>query len=241
MPSLARQKERFNPDFIIAHTSYLVNLASPEPGILARSLRGFLDEMRRSEELGIPYIVLHPGSHRGAGEEEGISRIAKSLNVLFSRTSNFRLGILLETTAGQGNVIGRTFEQLAAIIKQVEASERIGVCFDTCHSFAAGYDLRTKRAYESTFRSFDRIVGLHRIRAFHLNDSLKGLGSRIDRHTHIGKGELGLKAFSFLVNDSRFLDRQMVLETPKGPSMVEDIENLAVLRGLRRKGKGASN
>ena len=235
-----KEKQRFNPDFLIAHTSYLVNLASPEPKILARSRKGFLEEMRRSETLGISCIVLHPGSHRGSGEKEGIRTIAESLNMLFSQTSSFALRVLLETTAGQGNTIGHTFEQLASIIELVEDNERIGVCFDTCHSFAAGYDLRTRRAYEATFRSLDAALGLGRLKAFHLNDSIEGLGSRIDRHTHIGKGELGLSAFSLLVNDPRFRDRPMVLETPNGPDMKEDIENLAVLRGLRKNGKGAS-
>lgn len=230
-------RRKFRANFLLAHTSYLINLASPDPAILKKSRKSMLEEMKRSETLGIPYLVLHPGSHRGAGEQQGIRTIAESLNFVLSRTGGSRLKILLETTAGQGNTIGHTFEQLAGIIEGVEDDKRIGICYDTCHSFAAGYDLRTHRAYNKTFRAFDRILGLERLMAFHLNDSLKELGSRRDRHTHIGKGELGLAAFSLLVNDGRFLNRPMVLETPKGPDMEEDITNLAVLRGLRKKRK----
>jgi deoxyribonuclease-4 len=232
-----KASEDFRREFVVAHSIYLVNLASPEPDILNKSRRGFLEEMRRAEKLGIPYIVLHPGSHKGAGEAEGIRTIVRNLDYAFEKTDGGRLIVLLETTAGQGNSIGHSFEQLAAIIEDVKNRNRLGVCFDTCHSFAAGYDLRTKRTYKKTFDHFDEVIGLERLRAFHLNDSLKGLGSRVDRHTHIGKGHLGLEAFSHLVNDERFLDRPMILETPKGPDMKEDIRNLRILRGLRKKKK----
>lgn len=228
-------KKNFDPGFILAHTSYLLNLASPDPELLEKSRTGMLLEMKRSELLEIPYIILHPGSHRGSGEETGIRTIAQSLNTLFSQPSGDRLIVLLETTAGQGDTVGHSFEQLARIIDKVKSNERVGVCFDTCHSFAAGYDLRTKRAYEKTFESLNRILGFERLKAFHLNDSLRGLGSRIDRHTHIGKGGLGLNAFKFLVNDPRFKNRPMVLETPKGPDLKEDIENLKVLRSLIKR------
>ncbi len=225
----------FEPGFVIAHSIYLINLASPEPGILGKSKRGFLVEMRRAERLGISHIVLHPGSHRGAGERQGIETIAESLNYVLDETAGDDLQVLLETTAGQGNSIGHTFEQLAGIIEGIEHKNRIGVCFDTCHAFAAGYDLRSKRAYNAAFRHFDGTIGLDRLRAFHLNDSLKELGSRVDRHTHIGEGHLGIEAFRHLVNDERFFDRPMILETPKGPDMEEDIRNLELLRGLRKK------
>jgi deoxyribonuclease-4 len=228
-------KLRFDPRFILAHTSYLLNLASPDGTLLARSRKSFIEEMRRCDVLGIPSIVLHPGSHRGSGEEEGIRTIADSLNLALYQTENSDCTILLETTAGQGNSIGHTFEHLAAIIELVDISDRVGVCFDTCHAFAAGYDLRTERAYSRTFRDFERIIGLERLRAFHLNDSLKGLGNRVDRHAHIGKGELGRKAFALLLNDHAFRDRPMVLETPKGPDLKEDIENLKLLRSLRKE------
>ncbi len=227
----------FRRDFILAHSIYLINLASPEPDIAKKSRRGFLEEMQRAERLGIAYIVLHPGSHKGAGEAAGIAAIARNLDYVFEKTDGDRLIVLLETTAGQGNSIGHTFEQLARIIESVKQSGRLGVCFDTCHSFAAGYDLRSKRSYNKTFQIFDEVIGLEKLRAFHLNDSLKELGSRVDRHTHIGKGRLGLEAFSHLVNDERFLDRPMILETPKGPDMKEDIRNLRILRGLRRSKK----
>jgi len=227
----------FKREFILAHSIYLINLASPEPDIAMKSKRGFLEEMRRAERLGIPYLVLHPGSHKGTGEAEGIATIVRNLDYVFEKTDGDRLIVLLETTAGQGNSIGHDFEQLAAIIEGVKNRNRLGVCFDTCHSFAAGYDIRTKRAYKKTFDHFDEVIGLERLRAFHLNDSLKGLGSRVDRHTHIGKGELGLEAFFHLVNDERFFDRPMILETPKGPDMKEDIRNLRILRGLRKSKK----
>ena len=225
----------FEPGFVIAHSIYLINLASPESGILGKSRRGFIVEMRRAERLGIHYIVLHPGSHRGAGEQQGIETIVESLNHVLEKTAGDGLRVLLETTAGQGNSIGHTFEQLATIIEGIEQKNRIGVCFDTCHSFTAGYDLRTKRAYNKTFRHFDSTIGLDRLRAFHLNDSLKELGSRVDRHTHIGEGHLGLDTFRHLMNDERFFDRPMILETPKGPDMEEDIRNLELLRSLRKK------
>ncbi|HUV36627.1 MAG TPA: deoxyribonuclease IV [Patescibacteria group bacterium] len=225
---------RFDPRFILAHGSYLINLASPDPVLLAKSRRSFIEEMRHCDILGIPYLVLHPGSHRGSGEETGIRTIAESLNLALYQREGSDLTILLETTAGQGNSVGSTFEQLAAIIELVDLDDRVGICFDTCHAFAAGYDLRTKRAYTGTFHDFDRIIGLERLRAFHLNDSLKGLGSHLDRHTHIGAGRLGRTAFSLLVNDPAFRDRPMVLETPKGPDLEEDIENLKLLRRLRK-------
>ncbi|UCF06899.1 MAG: deoxyribonuclease IV [bacterium] len=223
----------FTPGFVLTHTSYLINLASPDRAILARSRKGFLEEVRRSILLGIPAIVLHPGSHRGAGEERGIATIAESLNLIIDQTADSQLTILLETTAGQGDTIGHRFEQLARIIDFVKEPKRIGICYDTCHSFAAGYDIRTKRAYRKTFEAFDSILGLERLMAFHLNDCLKGLGSRVDRHTHIGAGELGLPAFRLLMRDERFFDRPMILETPKGPDMKEDIKNLSILRSLR--------
>jgi len=227
-------KAAFAPNFVLAHASYLINLASPDAKLLERSRSGFLEEMERARALGIQYIVIHPGSHRGSGEEDGLRRIARNLDELLSMRKTGGLQILLETTAGQGDTIGHTFEQLARIIDMVAASNMLGVCLDTCHVFAAGYDLRTKRAYEATLKTFDRVIGIERLKAFHLNDSLRALGSRVDRHAHIGEGSLGLKAFSLLINDDRFFDRPMILETPKGSDDSNDIRNLAVLRGLRR-------
>ncbi len=230
-----KEAARFKPGFIMAHTSYLINIASPDPELLEKSRNALLIEMERSETLTIPYVVLHPGSHRGEGLEEGIKRIAGSLDVLFSKTAGYKAILLLETTSGQGSTIGRKFEELASIIELIDDKSRVGVCFDTCHSFAAGYDMRTKKTYNETFRSFDDIIGLDLLKAFHLNDSKGPLGSRKDRHTHIGQGELGIEPFRFLVNDRRFKNLPMVLETPKGPDLKEDIENLKLLRSLRRK------
>jgi deoxyribonuclease-4 len=229
-----RERELFAPNFVLAHASYLVNLASPNRSILSRSLRCFLDEMNRARSLGIPYLVVHPGSHRGTGETAGVRRVASSLDEVLSAGDASGPDILLETTAGQGDSLGCSFDQLARIIAGTRANASLGVCFDTAHVFAAGYDLRTKRAYEETMRSFDDAIGLGRLKAFHLNDSRRELGSRVDRHEQIGAGALGLAAFSLLVNDERFIDRPMVLETPKGTDDSNDIRNLSVLRGLRR-------
>jgi deoxyribonuclease-4 len=228
------ERDLFAPNFLLAHSSYLVNLASPDTRILARSLAGFLREMERARSLGIPYMIIHPGSHRGEGAARGVGRLAAGLDETLSALGPSSPMILLETTAGQGDALGSTFDELARIIEKTRANDSLGVCFDTCHVFAAGYDLRTKRAYDKTLRAFHHTLGLERLKAFHLNDSLKDLGSRVDRHTHIGTGALGLAAFSFLVNDERFFDRPMVLETPKGPDDANDIRNLAVLRRLRR-------
>ncbi len=229
-----RARDLFPPNFVLAHASYLVNLASRERRILGKSLRGFREEMEGARLLGIPYMVLHPGSHRGAGVARGIARLAASLDEVFSGLSGAGPSILLETTAGQGDSLGGSFDELARIIDRSRFPDSLGVCLDTCHVFAAGYDLRTAEAYDRTFEELDRVLGLDRLKAFHLNDSMRELGSRVDRHTHIGKGTIGLAAFALLVNDGRFLDRPMVLETPKGASDANDRRNLRVLRGLRR-------
>ncbi len=229
---------RFDPRFVLAHTSYLINLASPDRGLLAKSRKSFIEEMKRCDILGIPCLILHPGSHRGSGVEAGIRLIAESLNLALYQMEGSGITILLESTAGQGNTIGHTFEQLAAIIEMVDLSDRLGVCFDTCHAFAAGYDLRSRHVYITTFREFDSIIGLDRLKAFHLNDSVRELGSRVDRHTHIGKGQLGAHAFSLLVNDPRFRNCPMILETPKGPDMRDDVRNLKFLRRLKKKREG---
>lgn len=223
----------FRPGFVIAHASYLVNIASPEPELRARSEQALRIELERCSVLGIPYLVLHPGSHRGAGLEEGIARVADTLDRLLEATEVNGVSVLIETTAGTGNIIGSTFEELAAIIERSRRRDRLGVCFDTCHAFAAGYDIRTARAWMTTMRRFDETVGLGLLRAFHLNDSKTPLGGRRDRHAHIGEGEIGERGFSNLMRDTRFDDRPMILETPKGPDLAEDVRNLAVLRRLR--------
>lgn len=231
-----REKRRmYREGFIMAHTSYLINIASPEKAQEKKSVDALLIEMERCETLGIPYLILHPGSHKGSGEEEGIARIARNLDLVFSKTEGYSAMILLETTAGMGDHIGYRFEHFSSIMERLEHAERAGVCYDTCHTFAAGYDIRTEGKYGSTFDEFDSSVGLKHLKAFHLNDSKFDIGTRKDRHEHIGKGKIGKQGFSFLVNDSRFDDIPMVLETPKGPDYKEDRENLALLRSMRKK------
>lgn len=216
---------------VLAHGSYLINLASPDPALRRKSLDAFQDEMERARLLGVPFLILHPGSHMGAGEEQGIARIADGLNHALERVGPPVI-ILLENTAGQGTSIGHRFEHLAAILGSVTHTDRVGVCIDTCHTFAAGYDIRTRKGYMRTIDEIDRLIGLDRVRAFHVNDSKRELGSRVDRHTHIGQGFLGLEAFRLLVNDKRFAGTPKILETPKGEDLKEDIMNLATLRGL---------
>lgn len=218
---------------VAAHDSYLINLAGPKPEIEAKSIQALIDELARCQALGIEWLIMHPGSHLGAGEAAGIAKCSRNLDtVLAEAGADNRVTILLENTAGQGTNLGRSFSELAGIIAASRHPERFGVCFDTCHAFAAGYDLRTPAAYKKTFAEFDRLIGLERLRFFHLNDAIKGLGSRVDRHTHIGKGEIGLEAFRLLLNDPRFRHHPMILETEKSEDLHEDMENLAVLRGL---------
>jgi deoxyribonuclease-4 len=218
-----------------SHDAYLINFAAPDAEIHKKSMESFLDEMDRAEMLGIPGLVFHPGSHVGSGEKAGIKQIADSLRRLLRERPQYKVKLLLETTAGQGSSIGYKFEHLAEIMEKVNEPARLGVCLDTCHVFAAGYDISHKKGYEKTFKAFDKIVGLKFLNAFHLNDSKKGLGSRVDRHEHIGKGELGLKAFEVLMNDDRFETIPMALETPKGADMKEDRINLKVLRELIKR------
>jgi deoxyribonuclease-4 len=207
-------------------------LGSPKKADREKSMVAFKEEMRRVEALGLPYLVAHPGAHLGAGEEEGVRWITESLNELHEKTVGYRMKVLLENTAGQGTNVGYRFEHLSEIIDQVVRSDRLGVCFDTCHAFAAGYDIRTEAGYVKTMQEFDAIVGIDRIMAFHLNDCKKGLGCRVDRHEHIGKGYIGIEGFRTLMQDHRFEEIPMVLETPKGEDMLEDRENLSLLRSL---------
>lgn len=220
--------------FPTAHDSYLINLASPDPTLWRKSVEGFIDEMIRAEALGLRYLVTHPGAHVGCGEEAGVASVARAIDETHSRCPDFRLKILLEVTAGQGSCLGHRFEHIAEIIRRVREPRRIGVCFDTCHVLAAGYPLFPKSDYQATMAEFDRVIGLQRLKLFHLNDSKKPCGSRVDRHEHIGKGCLGLEPFRFILNDPRFQKIPMILETPKhdkdGAEM--DPVNLATLRGL---------
>jgi deoxyribonuclease IV len=216
---------------VIAHCSYLINLASPDSALRRKSLAAFVDELQRAAFLGVPGLVLHPGAHRGAGESAGIDAVASGLNEALEQVPP-PVSILIENTAGQGTTLGHTFEQLAAILAGVRDQERVGFCLDTCHLFAAGYDISTKQGYRKVLREFDRLIGTERIRAFHVNDSSKSLGSRVDRHTHIGQGCIGAEAFRCLVNDRRFAAVPKILETPKGDDVKLDLMNLRTLRSL---------
>jgi deoxyribonuclease-4 len=228
----AQQRTGFGP--LVVHDSYLINLASPKDDVWEKSIAGFAEELERCAALGIPYLVTHPGAHTGSGEEAGLQREALALNRLFSEGVGGEVLVLLEITAGQGTTLGYRFEHIARLIELVERPERLAVCVDTCHLLAAGYDFRTPETYAATFDTFDRLIGLERIKAFHLNDSQKELGSRVDRHAHIGEGFVGLEGFRLLVNDARFEGLPMILETPKGDDLAEDVENLAKLRGLKQ-------
>jgi deoxyribonuclease-4 len=219
---------------VIVHCSYLVNLAAAADELWEKSIAAFTDELERCALLGIPAIVVHPGAHTGSGEENGLRREADALNRLFDAGIGAGVTVLLENTAGQGTALGWRFEHLARLLELVERRERLGVCLDTCHLLAAGYDIRTADTYAATMNEFARVVGLEQLKAWHLNDSQKDLGSRVDRHTHIGEGCIGLEAFRLLVNDPRFVDLPMIIETPKGKDMAEDVENLARLRALMK-------
>ncbi len=222
---------------VAAHDSYLINLAAPDSDQLEKSVGAFTDELQRAATLGIPFLITHPGSHLGQGIDVGLERFVGNLDRAITRSKVSEVKILLETTAGQGTNLGSSFEEIARILSRSTYSDGLGVCFDTSHAFAAGYDIRTLETYEDTFSRFDRIIGLERLEFFHINDSKRPLGSRVDRHEHIGKGEIGLSAFRLLLNDPRFQQHPMVLETPKGKDLKEDKENLRVLRSLITRGK----
>jgi deoxyribonuclease IV len=227
--------------FPTAHDSYLINLAAPDDGLYRKSIDALAKEMRRAEALGLSYLVTHPGAHTGGGENAGLARIVAALDEVHSRCAGFAVTLLLENTAGQGTSLGYRFEQLAAILDRVQNADWLGVCFDTCHAFAAGYPLASAADYPATFEAFDAAVGLARLKLVHVNDSVKPLGSRVDRHAHIGRGQIGLDAFRRLVTDPRFAALPMVLETPKedddGTAM--DPVNLVVLRGFLAPGAAA--
>jgi deoxyribonuclease-4 len=213
---------------VFAHSGYLINLATHN----ARSVAALADEIQRADQLGVPFIVMHPGAHLGAGETAGLQMVARNLDEVFAATPASRVRIALETTAGQGTCLGHRFEHLAEIIQLSCHPKRLAVCVDTCHLLAAGYDIRTQRGYESTIRELDNIIGTKQVVAFHLNDSKKPLGSHVDRHEHIGKGFVGLEAFRCVLRDARWRGLPMVLETPKSEDLHEDVENLRILRSL---------
>jgi deoxyribonuclease-4 len=220
---------------VAVHDSYLINLANPDTKKSNRAVGAFAEEISRAGLLSIPYLIMHPGSHVGAGVENGLKHLTVNLDRAFEKAEDTTsVMVLLETTAGQGTGLGSSFEELAHVISNSKYRDRLGVCFDTCHTFAAGYDISTKNGYKKTFSDFDAIIGLARLKFFHVNDSKKELGSRVDRHAHIGKGEIGLAGFRLLMNDPRFTKHPMVLETPKGKDLKEDMENLKLLRSLIR-------
>lgn len=217
---------------LTAHDAYVINLASPNETTYSKSVAAFADEMERAEALGLDYLVTHPGSHTGSGEDAGLTRVIAGYDEALARCPGLKVRVLLETTAGQGTALGYRFEHLAAILQRAKSADRMDVCFDTCHVFAAGYALAGKSDYASTFQQFDDIVGLSRLKLFHVNDSAKPFGSRVDRHAGIGHGEIGTDAFRRLVVDPRFSQLPMILETPKEDEDGNDMDpvNLAALR-----------
>lgn len=216
----------------IAHDSYLINLASPAAALWERSARALLAELRRCDLLGLELLVVHPGAHVGSGEREGIKRIGRALDSIHAEGEELEVKIALETTAGQGTSIGHRFEHLRDILAEVNSPEKVFICLDTCHIFAAGYDIRSKQGYFEAVEQFDTIVGLDKLKVIHFNDSKKDLGSRVDRHEHIGKGFIGKDGFRWFLQDARFVDVPKILETPKGSDDSSDIENLAVLKSM---------
>ena len=228
--ALFARKRNVRP--VLTHASYLINLATTNAEFHTKSIAAMIDELDRAERLGIHAVVLHPGAHMGAGAGAGIEQIARSLDQIHAALPNHEAVTLLETAAGQGSCVGCTFEELGHILALVGDKERVGVCFDTCHVFASGYELRNRDDYERTIEALDAHVGIANVGAFHLNDSKKPLGSRVDRHEHIGEGQIGVDAFRFLLNDARFSGIPKLLETPKPVEHESDRKNLALLRSL---------
>jgi len=217
---------------VFAHAGYLINLAGPPSPKRSKSVRSLIQEINLADQLRLPFLILHPGSHLGEGEEAGIKRAAQGLDEAFAATTGSPVGVALECTAGQGTALGGRLEHLAAIRDKTRAPERVGFCLDTAHLFAAGFDLRTREGWDEIVRQAETLLGLDRVWAIHLNDSKTPLGSRTDRHEGIGKGRIGLEAFRYIVNDPRFANTPGCIETPKSDDLHEDVENLALLRSL---------
>ena len=228
----AELRKKSNIFRILAHNAYLINLASSNNSLRTKSINALIDEMGRCKALSIPCIIIHPGAHLGAGEDEGIKNIINGLNIALTKTNGWPVDIALETTAGQGTNIGYRFEHLSRIIDGIKDNERVKVCLDTCHIFTAGYDISFAEGYVNVMKEFDRIIGFDRLVCFHVNDCKKGLGSRIDRHEHVGKGTLGALLFRLIMNDRRFENIPKIIETPKGEDMKNDRRNLGVLRKM---------
>jgi deoxyribonuclease-4 len=219
---------------VFGHTGYLINLGAPPSENRDKSIKSLIQEINFATDLGVPFLVLHPGAHLGSGEENCIKQIVAGLDEAFAATKISPVRIALENTAGQGSCLGHKISHLAAVFDKVKKPERLGVCLDTAHFFAAGYDIRTPKGWDAAIKEVDSPIGLKQILAFHLNDSKTDLGSRVDRHEHIGKGKIGKEAFRHIVNDARFKNSPGCLETPKGKEMREDVENLSTLRSLTK-------
>jgi deoxyribonuclease-4 len=224
-----------NIKFVVAHDSYLINLCAKDTEMLNKSKDSFLDELKRCELLEIPHLNFHPGAHLGLGEDEGIKLIAESLNVIHSSTPGYKVTSMIETTAGQGSSVGYKFEHLRKIIDLVDEKNRMTVCIDTAHIFAAGYDIKNASKYKQVMNEFDNIIGLDRLKCIHMNDSKKILGSRVDRHENIGEGFIGIEGFINIMNDKRIEHIPKILETPKGKEQSEDVVNLNILKSLIKK------
>jgi deoxyribonuclease-4 len=220
---------------IFGHAGYLINLASPPGPNRDTSLKSLLQEIELASSIDLPFLVLHPGAHLGQGEEKGVDQVVAALNELFRATRASSVRIALENTAGQGSCLGNHLKHLAAIYDKIDHPDRLALCLDTAHFFAAGYDIRTPKGWDQTIQEVDDLVGLDQIVAFHLNDSKTDLGSRVDRHEHIAQGKIGRQAFRHIVNDPRFQSCPGCLETPKSDDLHEDVENLRVLRSLVRR------
>jgi len=231
--------ERAASDFacVFGHAGYLINLGGPASENRDRSIQSLVQEVEIATQLGLPFLVLHPGAHLGAGEAAGIKQVVRAIDQVFAATKSSPVRIALENTAGQGTCLGYKTAHLAAIIDGVKQPDRLGVCLDTAHFLAAGYDIRTPKGWDAAIREVASLVGLKQILAFHLNDSKTDLGSRVDRHEHIGKGKIGKEAFRHIVNDGRFKKHPGCLETPKSEDLHEDVQNLSVLRALAKAGK----
>ena len=233
--AFAAARERGGFKVVFGHAGYLINLGGPPSPNRAKSLQSLIQEISFAGALGLPFLVLHPGAHLGAGEERGLERIVAGLDEVFAATKTSGVRLALENTAGQGTCLGHKIEHLAAIYDVVKQPERLGLCLDTAHFFAAGFDLRSGEGWDAALRQVEKLIGLKEILAFHLNDSKAGLGSRVDRHEHIGQGKIGLEGFRHIVSDARFAKSPGCLETPKSDDLHEDVENLATLRSLAAK------
>ncbi len=231
-----KAREETGIDPVVAHDSYLINMASPEEALRKKSINAFIGELTRAERLELSHLVAHPGSHGGMGEDEGIKKFSESLNVALKETEGYRVKVALETTAGQGASLGHRFEQMARILDLLEEGDRCAVCLDTAHIFAAGYDIRGEEGLESTLQEFDRVIGLERLEVVHMNDSKKELSSRVDRHEHIGEGFLGLETFRRILHHPVFKELPLILETPmKDGGHAKNLATLKELAGVESK------